>query len=207
MVLESKRLHLVVVDPSIWHRHVAVSCTWPSERYPARFVVGKRLRRWPSAEKLHLLITHNPWQFVAETMETPATLFAIWIQRSKGRHFCPATPSSTATPLKGRYGVSAAAITWNSLQSVHSATCEGKEEDPGTADSVLSYQTLKEFKRSGMMQVMPKQYETQIFPEFKVLPSWNFLHGNSETFCDLLSSSNIIQQQRQVLMHPVIFLS
>lgn len=58
-----------------------------------------------------------------------------------------------------------------------------------------------------MMQVMPKQYETQIFPEFKALPSWNFLHGNSGTFCDLLSSSNIIQQQRQVLMHPVIFLS
>lgn len=162
MVLESKRLHLVVVDPSIWHRHVAVSCTWPSERYPARFVVRKRLRRWPSAEKLHLLITHNPWQFVAETMETPRRFcnFDPKVKEEDTSVLYRVTPSSTATPLKGRYGVSAAAITGNSLQSVHSATCEGKEEDLGTADSVLSYQTFKEFKRSGMMQVMPKQYKT-----------------------------------------------
>lgn len=95
----------------LWPVHLASSCRrllhLTFGTVPARFVVRKRLQRWPPAEKLHLLITHNPWQFVAETMETPRRFcnFDPKVKKEDTSVLHRVTPSSTATPLKGRYGV------------------------------------------------------------------------------------------------------
>ena len=56
-------------------------------RHATRFVVRQRMRRWPSVEKLHLLITNHgsSWQKSWRLRYA----FSVLIQRSKGRHFRP----------------------------------------------------------------------------------------------------------------------
>ncbi len=98
-------------SPDPWHRDVLVSCTWPSE--PARHTL-----RCPTDAKMAIRgeivpSHHKPRQFVAEVMETALRFcsFDPKVKRKTLPSFVEWFHHQQPGLWKGRYGVSAVAVT------------------------------------------------------------------------------------------------